>query len=241
MFRQIGLLVLIPLTMVTFYPQKSDAQRKLTVDEVFTEVAPNSDPTILEKDDYTDLTMEEKNQAHPNKEHQKLNLAEGWLVKMYSAPEDLKTIPNTEMASFVSKKSPYTLIDHRKNKELEFFKEPTAYLYEGYFNVDKAGYYTFFANITMPNIKGSGLPKCRYSFWIEDYKLIDSGELRMPLTEDKEFSKGESHSLEQGTYKVKQWLACDKYLPTELYLRVKRPDESLPTIANPTDFTHEPR
>ena len=63
----------------------------------------------------------EKSAAYPNPEHQKLDFAEGWLVKMFPAPEDLKTIPYAEMASFVVNKSPYTLIDHPKTRELDFF------------------------------------------------------------------------------------------------------------------------
>ena len=239
MFRQSTLLVLILLTMITFYPQESDAQRKLSVDEVFTEVSPDSNPIMLEKDGYVDLVPEEQTQANASQEQQKLDLAEGWLVKMYSSPEDLKTIPNTEIASFVVNKSPYTLIDHRKTRELDFFKEPTAYLYEGYFNAKEEGTHTFVSNVVIPNIRGKGLAECRYSFWLGNEKIIDSGSLRLGLMDDKDFSKDSSISLQAGLHEVKQWIACDKYWPTEVSLRIKRPDSALPTLARASDFYHK--
>ena len=181
-------------------------------------------------------------ETHPKKEKISLPegvLAEGWLVKMFSAPEDLKTIPNAEMASFIVNKSPYTLIDHRKTRELDFFKEPTAYLYEGYFNAKEDGTHTFVSNVVIPNIRGNGLTECRYSFWLGDEKIIDSESLRLGLMDDKEFSKASSISLQVGLYEVKQWIACDKYWPTEVNMRIKRPSSALPTLAKGSDFYHK--
>lgn len=182
----------------------------------------------------------EKSAAYPNLENQKFDFAEGWLVKMFPAPEDLKTIPYAEMASFVVNKSPYTLIDHRKTRELDFFKEPTAYLYEGFFNAKEDGMYSFIANIVIPLVPQSyATTKCKYYLWVEDQKIIDLDDLKKGGIPEKEFSKSSSLQLQEGLYRVKQWLACDHYWPTEVNMRIKRPSSALPTLAKGSDFYHK--
>lgn len=173
---------------------------------------------IEERSAVSDGSQEEVAPEEPT-----INLEPGWIVKVFQATENTTDIPKDALGAFVYSEDVITPIAHRDDKGLAFNKSQSSYLFEGWFKAEKAGRYSFIADLKLPSIlvRSNKLGmKCSYWLEIEDNKVLQDDEiLRSADTEEYTYKNlVNGVELEPGLYKTRQWLSCysgvreDKYL-----------------------------